>query len=873
MKLLGSLSPLEPRLAKKLQEPLTDIITTTPAKSLLYECINTLLTGEIKSKSVIRLCLDKLRAFIEDPDQNLKYLGLLGLHRLMRKHPRAVAEHKDLILACLSDEDVTIRMRALDLITSMVSQRNVVGIVRKMMEHLQQSEGVYREHVLSRILSIGAQENYSYISDFEWYISVLVDLTHLTGASVHNAVTITQQLTDVSIRVPAVRRYAVKAMSDVLLAGRLLGVGGGSNAMSEVLHAAAFIVGEYSEYVEEHLEVIRVMMRREVSSLSGETQNVFVQNVVKVLASGLYQPYDLSGEDEDVSMEVKVKDLLGRREVEDEEDKEEEGDEVKEESERAAERAKTAKSKEANEDVDPEQEEEEWDANGCKKRKVKAKRRSYQEFCTFVGEMLECLYVHLPVFTRSPHVEVQERAVAYHEFVVWLVEQAQMQPFISVPVERRTRRVEAKEEPSEKGKKDGPAPPTDLLADDHPITSALSPRHLNGSLPPSSLLSSLAIQVNLLFSERLNPVNPKAQRKVPLPKGLNLDATINPGWDVDSDKSEEESSESSEEEEGSKKRKRKDRKREKERGGERKKKSKERSSGGLFDEEDYSKPLTEAEKAEAKRRLEARRAAQAADPFYMKDRPSASASLISLPTGDATVQRLSEGDLPPLHVESEKERKKKKKHRKGKGGDDSDGESDDIFAGVGRGKGQAKVFKVKKTDDMPSGAESSEEDRDDDLNAPLRDDEVIPQVKAYGSEEKEKKRKKHKDRRWQEEDGDKKKDRKKREKEKEKKREGRGEDKGSRSKEAAAVDEFDPMGGKGKENRRNADEEDEEGRDERKKRKKKEKERELDREREDREREKEKKRKDKGRDKEEEEEKERHRDRKKDKEKDRKRKA
>lgn len=30
------------------------------------------------------------------------------------------AEHKDLILDCLKDDDVTIRMRALDLITQMV---------------------------------------------------------------------------------------------------------------------------------------------------------------------------------------------------------------------------------------------------------------------------------------------------------------------------------------------------------------------------------------------------------------------------------------------------------------------------------------------------------------------------------------------------------------------------------------------------------------------------------------------------------------------------------------------------------------------------------------------------------------------------------
>jgi urate oxidase len=45
------------RQAKKLVEPLTDIITTTPAKSLLYECVNTLLCGVLTNKITIRLCL------------------------------------------------------------------------------------------------------------------------------------------------------------------------------------------------------------------------------------------------------------------------------------------------------------------------------------------------------------------------------------------------------------------------------------------------------------------------------------------------------------------------------------------------------------------------------------------------------------------------------------------------------------------------------------------------------------------------------------------------------------------------------------------------------------------------------------------------
>lgn len=50
----------------------------------------------------------------------VKYLGLLGLHKLMQKQPRVVSEYKDLVIECLKDEDISIRVRALDLLTGMV---------------------------------------------------------------------------------------------------------------------------------------------------------------------------------------------------------------------------------------------------------------------------------------------------------------------------------------------------------------------------------------------------------------------------------------------------------------------------------------------------------------------------------------------------------------------------------------------------------------------------------------------------------------------------------------------------------------------------------------------------------------------------------
>lgn len=41
----------------------------------------------------------------------------MGFVNLMQSHPRAVAEHRSLVLACLSDDDVTIRTRALELLS------------------------------------------------------------------------------------------------------------------------------------------------------------------------------------------------------------------------------------------------------------------------------------------------------------------------------------------------------------------------------------------------------------------------------------------------------------------------------------------------------------------------------------------------------------------------------------------------------------------------------------------------------------------------------------------------------------------------------------------------------------------------------------
>ena len=80
----ATLTPLEPRLIKKLLSPLMNLIKTTPAMSLLYECINGVIQGGIlngaggtqEAEEIASLCVGKLRGMIVvEGDPNRRSIG------------------------------------------------------------------------------------------------------------------------------------------------------------------------------------------------------------------------------------------------------------------------------------------------------------------------------------------------------------------------------------------------------------------------------------------------------------------------------------------------------------------------------------------------------------------------------------------------------------------------------------------------------------------------------------------------------------------------------------------------------------------------------------------------------------------------------
>ena len=107
-------------------------------------------------------------------------------------------------------------------------------------------------------------------------------------------------------------------------------------------------------------------------------------------------------------------------------------------------------------------------------------------------------------FAQCVHVDVQERACLVQQLLAALGV-----PFkvLSTPASEAAERARAEEELM------------NLVA-----SAPAAPK----AAPPPPDVRAIAATLAALFDEPLKPVNPKAQRKVPVPAGLNLDAWIHP---------------------------------------------------------------------------------------------------------------------------------------------------------------------------------------------------------------------------------------------------------------------------------------------------------------------------------------------------------
>ncbi|CAD0011349.1 unnamed protein product [Aureobasidium pullulans] len=354
IKLFATLVPLEPRLIKKLLPPLTTLIKTTPAMSLLYECINGIIQGGIldgaegtvEGDEIARLCVSKLRGMlVVEGDPNLKYVALLAFTKIVASHPQLVALHSDVVVECIDDPDISIRTRALELVSGMVDGSNLMPIVERLLRQLREatpasasddpindrgmhggvvpsgdsddeeaaeslrrrearsSEALhlpedYRQSVIENILDMCSRDTYANISDFEWYIGILVDLvghcptvgaqasdSSSTKSTTNVAQSIGLELQNVAVRVKSVRPEAVAAAQSLIIVERRRDLFPASgNGAQAVLASVAWMVGEYPDLLPDPQAVLSSLLHTSSAQLPASILAIYIQAIPKVFA-------------------------------------------------------------------------------------------------------------------------------------------------------------------------------------------------------------------------------------------------------------------------------------------------------------------------------------------------------------------------------------------------------------------------------------------------------------------------------------------------------------------------------------------------------------------------------------------------------------
>ncbi|KAL3824795.1 hypothetical protein ACJIZ3_020824 [Penstemon smallii] len=290
LKIFAKLAPLEPRLGKRVVEPICEHMGRTGAKSLAFECVRTIVTSLSEHESALKLAVEKMREFLLDDDPNLKYLGLQALAIVSEKHMWAVLENKELVVKALSDVDVNIKLEALRLVMSMVSEDNVMEICRILMSHALKSDPEFCNEILEFILLTCSRNVYEVIIDFDWYVSFLGEMARIPHCQKGRE--IEAQLVDIGMRVKDARLELVHVARDLVIDPALLG----NLYIHGVLAAAAWVSGEYVELSRNPFELMEALLQPRTSLLPPSVRAVYIQSAFKVLTFCIYSYLGLNGD-------------------------------------------------------------------------------------------------------------------------------------------------------------------------------------------------------------------------------------------------------------------------------------------------------------------------------------------------------------------------------------------------------------------------------------------------------------------------------------------------------------------------------------------------------------------------------------------------
>lgn len=155
LRLLRVLGRGDTEASETMNDILAQVATNTNStknvgNAILYETVLTVL--EIEADSGLRvMAINILGKFLTNRDNNIRYVALNTLNKVVGLDTNSVQRHRNTILDCLRDGDISIRRRALELSYALINESNVRIMTRELLAFLEVADNEFKLGLTTQI--------------------------------------------------------------------------------------------------------------------------------------------------------------------------------------------------------------------------------------------------------------------------------------------------------------------------------------------------------------------------------------------------------------------------------------------------------------------------------------------------------------------------------------------------------------------------------------------------------------------------------------------------------------------------------------------------------------------------------------------------
>ncbi|KAM0280306.1 hypothetical protein ACHAQH_004142 [Verticillium albo-atrum] len=236
LRLLRVLAVGDVQVSEQINDILAQVATNTDSSknvgnSILYEAVRTIL--DIEADSGLRvLGVNILGKFLSNRDNNIRYVALNTLIRVVAIEPNAVQRHRNTILECLRDPDISIRRRALDLSFTLINESNIRVLIRELLAFLEVADNEFKPTMTSQI-GMAADK---YAPNKRWHVDTMLRVLTLAGNYVKEPIMasfIRLVATSAELQTYAVQKLYISLKKDI--------------TQESLTQAGSWCVGEYGD--------------------------------------------------------------------------------------------------------------------------------------------------------------------------------------------------------------------------------------------------------------------------------------------------------------------------------------------------------------------------------------------------------------------------------------------------------------------------------------------------------------------------------------------------------------------------------------------------------------------------------------------------